>query len=380
MPTAPSEKPRLIVADSERDANLLFATEFLAPDPFLWYAIPGETGIVVSPLEIARARSQARGGLTVRTGEEALRVWRSEKRHEDPDMLITALSRKAGIRTWHVPDNFPLGLATRLEKAGIHLKVVSPFFPEREIKRANEVARIEAGVRLAEAGLYRALEVLREAKTDVAGFLQWQDRPLTAEILRGEIDGRIAQLGGTASHTIAAPGVQGANPHAVGTGPIQAGQPIILDIFPRVDATGYFGDLTRTVVKGQAGEIVHRAFATVLKAQQAALAAIAPGVSGPAVHAAAADVISEAGFVTDVSRDTPIGFFHGTGHGLGLEIHEEPRLSRKSRTVLSCGHVVTVEPGIYYPEWGGVRLEDVVVVTDGGCRNLTVAPKLLEIP
>ena len=160
---------------------------------------------------------------------------------------------------------------------------------------------------------------------------------------------------------------------------MRAGEPIVLDIFPRVEATGYFGDLTRTVVRGPATEMVRRAFAAVEAAQEAARRTVRAGVPARDIHQAAAAALAAAGFSTDLTADPPVGFIHGLGHGLGLEVHEAPRCNRTAVKPLLAGHVITLEPGLYDPAWGGIRLEDVVAVTETGCDTLTAAPIFLEI-
>ena len=370
---------RLIYAASESCADLLYATGLMAPDAFLWFSVGGRATVVVSALEIGRARKQVRSGTTVLAWHEARRDWGVKTERAPVEVLIAALARTVGVRDWEVPESFPLGLARRLEAQRVRLKPVAALFPERQSKSDAEIEHLREGVRLAETGLDCGLRILRASTVAADGSLHWQGAPLTAERLRGEIDAEIARHGGTASHTITAPGVQGADPHQTGSGPIRAGEPIVLDIFPRVDRTGYFGDLTRTVVKGKAPKVVRAAFAAVATAQKRAIAAVRAGVRADTVHKVALDTLTAAGFKTDPKASPPHGFFHGTGHGLGLEIHEAPRVSSRVRNRLTAGQVVTVEPGLYYPEWGGVRIEDVVVVRAGGCENLTTAPVLLEI-
>ena len=377
--TTPPPAGRLLYAASESSANMLYACGLMIPDPFLCYEIPGETGIVLSPLEVGRAAKEAKAGVRVLSIEQAAAEWSVPKGRRTTADLVCALARRGGVRHWQVPSDFPYGLAVQLRRRRLVLTPAGDFFPCRAVKSAAEVELVREGVRLAEAGLARALEILREA-TIRDRMVVWRGETLLAETLRGEIDAEISRLGGIAAHTIAAPGVQGADCHACGTGPVAAGQPIVLDIFPRVGRTGYYGDLTRTVVKGKASAVVRRAYETVRDAQAKAIAAVRPGVLGKEVHLVAADAIAGAGFATDVRSVPPRGFFHGTGHGLGLEVHEAPRLSTSGDQALVVGHVVTVEPGVYYPEWGGVRLEDVVAVCEGGCRNLTTAAFELEIP
>ena len=222
------------------------------------------------------------------------------------------------------------------------------------------------------------VEVLRGAAVAPDGTLLWNGETLTAETLRSEIDIAIARRGGCAAGTIAAPGRQGADPHCVGFGPIRAGEPIVLDVFPRSRDTGYYGDLTRTLAKGAVPEEVRRAFATVQEAQQLAFGAIRAGVPGRDPHLAVARLFEERGYET--STATPAhGFFHGLGHSIGLDIHESPSLSPRNARPLEAGNVVTVEPGLYYPEWGGIRIEDDVLVTEDGCERLSSFPVFLEL-
>ncbi|NLF18584.1 MAG: M24 family metallopeptidase [Lentisphaerae bacterium] len=382
MSATPGNSPsgRLIYAGSETCADLAYGSGFLAPDPFLWYEIPGESGLVVSILELGRARNEARPGLRIRSLEEARRAWGVPAAQRSPAALIAGLARASGVRHWAVPGGFPLGLARELGRRRLRLETREPFAPERECKTASEIAEIRAGVRLAEAGLAAGLEVLAAAAIRPDGWLTWEGRTLDADTLRGEIVARIARLGGTAARTITAAGVHGADPHDMGSGPIPAHVPIVIDIFPRVDRSGYFGDLTRTVVKGRATTAVRRVYEAVRHAQEAALAILAPGLTGQAAQRAAEAALEADGFPTDLSADPPRGFIHSLGHGLGLEIHESPGLNSRNSRPLQAGHVVTVEPGYYDPAWGGIRLEDVVVITADGCENLTTAPKVLEIP
>lgn len=380
MPQA-NETPqgRLIYAAGEVCADLLYASGVMTPDPFLWYAIPGETGMVMSALEVGRAQKEGRPGVRVLSFEQAAAEWGLPPGKRGVVDFVRGLAKTSGIRHWTVPHDFPYGLAVRLRRFRLVLTPATDFFPERAIKTPEEVERVREGVQLAEAGLFRALAILHEA-TIRNEYVVWQGEILTAETLRGEVDAEIARRGGTASHTITAPGPQGADCHMAGTGPIRAHQPIVLDIFPRVDRTGYHGDLTRTVVKGKADPVVRRAYEVVRDAQRKAIAAVAAGVTGKFIHQLAADTIAASEFPTDAKANPPRGFFHGTGHGLGLEVHEAPRVSPGYDLPLVPGHVVTIEPGVYYPEWGGVRLEDVVVVRAGGCENLTTAPFELEVP
>jgi Xaa-Pro aminopeptidase len=180
------------------------------------------------------------------------------------------------------------------------------------------------------------------------------------------------------SHTIISSGNQCVDPHHEGTGPIKANTSIIFDIFPRSQTTGYFGDLSRTVVRGRASDKLKKIYATVQAGQKIGFDLVRDGLNGKEVHQKILDLFAREGFPTGQIKGRMQGFFHGTGHGLGLDIHEAPRIAPVDAT-LKSGHVVTVEPGLYYLGIGGVRLEDVVLVTDQGNKNLTDCPQFLEI-
>jgi Xaa-Pro aminopeptidase len=193
------------------------------------------------------------------------------------------------------------------------------------------------------------------------------------------IDTAVLQAGGRTNHTIVAGGRQTCDPHEPGHGPLRANEPIILDVFPRSQKTGYFGDLTRTVVRGRASEAVRRLYDTVARAQEVAIALLLPNAKAVQVHDSVQTFFDKEGFKTVKKGSRMQGFFHGSGHGVGLEIQEAPILGVASPDVLAAGQVVTVEPGLYYPGLGGVRLEDVVTVTAQGARNLTKFEKVLEL-
>ncbi len=369
-----------MVADSERDANMLYAVGTFVPDPFIYLRTSGRPLIVISDLEIDRARAQVphcRIASLVQY-QQKLRA-RGIKR---PGLahVVRQILREKGIRRVTVPDNFPLGLATDLEKLGVLVKArPGNFFPEREIKSAAEVRKISAALVMAEVGMAEAMQVLRTAKIGRDRKLLYHNLPLTSEKLRAVIDCAILQACGLAANTIVAGGRQACNPHERGYGLLRAHEPIIIDIFPRSQKTGYFGDITRTVVRGRASEAVGKLYDTVLRGQNIAFRKIRANAPTGDAHRAVQEYFEQQGYKTRRHHGRMEGFFHGTGHGLGLEIHESPRVGANSTGKLRPGHVVTVEPGLYYPEIGGVRLEDVALVTTNGARNLTRFEKVLEI-
>ena len=363
---------RLIVAASEHDADLLYATSFFAPDAFIYFEIAGKKHAVLSDLEIDRAHRQAKV-------DRILSLSRYQKKFGIRQLseLLPPLLREFRVRAVELPENFPVGLAKRLRGFRVTVKP-DPFFPKRAIKTPVEIRHLTKALRLAEDGLRAGIEAFHHSRIGRDGFLYWRRQRLTSEDVQGVINATIAGLGGNAAHTIVAGGNQGCDPHETGHGPLRAHQPIIIDVFPRDLKTGYWGDITRTVVRGRASERVRTMFALVAKAQDTAFAQLRDGAEGQTVHQAVCTLFDQHGFLTRRRNGRMEGFFHGTGHGVGLEIHEAPRVAPFAQR-LRAGQVVTVEPGLYYPGAGGVRLEDVVVLTARGCRNLTRFPKFLEI-
>ena len=370
----------LMVADSEHGADMLYAVGIFVPDPFIFLRSRGRDYVVMSDLEFDRVRRQAPHCRVLSLSRYQARVRSAGIRRPDLADVIAELLREKGIRRVVVPRSFPYGLAADLQRRRIRVAArPGNFFAERECKSAAEVKKISAALLMAEIGMAEAIQVLRRAKIGKGRRLIYHDVALTSEKLRAVIDTAILQAGGLASHTIVAGGRQGCDPHETGHGPLRAHEPIILDIFPRSQATGYFGDITRTVVRGRASEAVRRLYDTVWRAQKLGFQAMRPGVPTRQVHQAVQHFFERAGYRTGKHRGCMQGFFHGTGHGLGLEIHEPPRVGPNSAGVLKPGQVVTVEPGLYYPGIGGVRLEDVALVTRTRPRNLTRFEKELEI-
>jgi Xaa-Pro aminopeptidase len=370
----------LIVADSERDANMLYGVGLFVPDPFIYLKIRGHPLIVMSDLEIDRARTQAPHCRVLSLSRYQQKLRRNGIKSPRFAWVIQQILRERKIRSVTVPENFPLGLATDLKKLGVRVKArAGTFFPEREIKSAVEVKKISAALMMAEVGMAEAMQVLRVSKIGRDRKLLYHNVPLTSEKLRAVIDCAILQASGLAANTIVAGGRQACDPHERGFGPLRAHEPIIIDIFPRSHRTGYFGDITRTIVRGRASEAVRRLYDTVLRGQKIAFKKIRANVRTADIHKAVQEFFEQQGYKTGRHHRRMEGFFHGTGHGLGLEIHESPRVGATSIGKLQPGHVVTVEPGLYYPEIGGVRLEDVALVTTNGARNLTRFEKVLEI-
>lgn len=294
------------------------------------------------------------------TGKLALHILRTYGAFSDPIV---------------VPTSFPLDVADFLRSHGVRLTPTRLFVPARLRKSREEIAAIRGSLRRTHEA-FRAIEAMLREAAIIGGAVRYRGALLTSEMLKRTAEEALFACGMfNVEGIIVSCGPHAAIPHHQGHGPIAAHQPIVCDIFPRHRATGYFADMTRTYVKGQPSPELIRMYDAVRIVQERVIAAVAPGVIGRDVHAVAATTFRELGY--DVGDR---GFIHGTGHGLGLDVHEEPYLNAASATALEPGHVVTVEPGLYYPERGGIRIEDVVVVTDNGCENLTEYPKAFVIP
>ncbi len=368
---------RLIVAASETDPDMLYATRFFAPDPFIFLQRNGKHTLVLSDLEIGRGRRQAKADEFVSFNQLEREVQGKSKNAPPYEKVLSHFLRKRVVRSTIVPANFPLGYAQELAANKIRLRATKGlFWPKREAKSDQEIEMIGRALRITEIGLKRAVEVLARSTITRGKKLRWSGKTLTSEMLRAEIDSAILRAGGTPTGTIVAGGDQACDPHERGCGPLYANSLIILDVFPRDAKTGYFGDMTRTVLRGRASEAQRKLWETVKAGQALALKKIKASVDGMTIHKAIQNLFRERGFPTEVRNGKNVGFFHGTGHGLGLEIHEYPRLQK---VTLKDRQVLTVEPGLYYPGLGGARHEDVVVVTKIGCKILSRFPKKLEI-
>lgn len=367
---------RLIIASAEESADILYGGGFHAPDEFIYYETSSEKGIIVSSLEYSRALKEAKKGIKVIERSEL-----SLLAHGKP--FLPFLSRHLGIKKWQVGPKFPFAYAKILAEHNVGIECLEgqPFFPEREVKSRHETNEIKKACALTEEMMMLVRDMIADSKVNSKGILEFAGKTLTSEFIRSEVESRFKKMSYSASRTIIACGRDSAEPHNIGNGPLRAGQPIVADIFPRSDVSGYWGDMTRTFLKGKAPKNIKKAFEAVKDAHEAAKKMIRAGVPAASVHHAALDTLTAAGFPTGKKNDgTPFGFIHGLGHGLGLEIHEQPRVSPLNPRPLAAGNVITVEPGLYDPAWGGIRLEDVVMVTSKSYTCFNKMDMSLEIP
>jgi Xaa-Pro aminopeptidase len=370
----------LLYSDTPRSADALYFGGVEMSDAFLAFSVRGRKFAVVTALEFGRVRrtSDFDAVLSLEAcTDRARRAW--PRRKPGPAEVLAVISRELGAGPFTVPEDFPAGLYRELRDLGVRIEIAKgPLFPQREVKTAAEAEAIREGNRCSAAGIAAAEAMLRAARIR-RGRLFLGGSALTSERLKVAVETACIEHGSVSTSTIAAGGDQACDPHDRGSGPLRANETIIVDVFPRVAATGFFGDMTRTFVRGRASDAQRAIVAAVRAAQRSAINCIRAGVDGREVHRRVSETLSGRGFETRHSPRGSVGFFHGTGHGLGLDIHEAPRINATYDVPLKKGAVVTVEPGLYYPGVGACRIEDVVQVTGGAPRMLSRYPYAWEL-
>ena len=358
--------PPLLYADTERSADALYFGQVDVPDPFVAFGHGGRKYAIVSALEFGRVRRTS--GFDVVLPLEPF-MQRARDRWKDrrpgPAEVIFLAAGDLGRREFTVPEDFPAAVYARLRDLGLKLTISDgPLLPEREIKAKREAEAIREGNRCSALGFAATETILRSSKIRGRRLVH-RGRTVTSEMLKFAIESACLEAGAVSANTIVAGGDQACDPHDRGSGPLRPHELIIVDIFPRVTATGFYGDMTRTFLRGKPSDAQRSLVAAVRAAQLAAIRGIRAGVNGRDVHRRCVEVFDARGFRTEHRSKGSVGFFHGTGHGLGLAVHEAPRMSPSVDCPLRRGTVVTVEPGLYYPGLGGARVEDVVQVTAG---------------
>jgi Xaa-Pro aminopeptidase len=369
----------LICGDTLRSPELRHEVPLGIGDPFLYLEIDGRRAVLTNVLEVDRIAQQApelERLLGEQFGRDKLIAQGLSYEQIDRELYVRA-ARELGIAAAAVPPDFPLGVADRLRAEGIELTPDDELFVERRRHKTDaELAGIRRAARAAVAGMEECARVLREAEIDGDG-LRHRGEVLTSELLRGRIREVCARLGAPApDDIIVAPMRPGdAVGHEAGSGPLPAHAPICLDLWPQDEASGCWADMTRTWVRGDITDAVADLHRLVLEAHERSLAVTRPGVPGVEIYGAACDVFEAAGHPTQRTKKPgetlQHGFYFGLGHGVGLEVHEAPALGRTGRAPLITGDVVAVEPGTVDPQHGGMRVEDLVLVTDDGYELLT---------
>lgn len=362
----------LLYGSSEHNADVLYFSKTFVPDAFIAIGLGSKKLGVFGALEYGRMLKESAFD-EILSLEEYQEKGRNAfgKKAIGAAEIIKVLAKEKGIDSFLIAEDFPVGLAFELKKARLNIEVVEgAFFPEREIKSETEALEIKKGNKASAAGIGAAEVALRHSVI-TRNQLYLDGKILTSQRLRAIVDTACIEAGAIPHNTIVAGGNQACDPHCVGSGPLRANELIIVDVFPRLVASGYHGDMTRTFLKGIASEAQKKLVSGVQEAQKAALNKIKGGISGAEVHNAVVNHFTKLGYQTKKEGNSYEGFFHGTGHGLGLEVHEAPRLNGSNQEGLKIGTVVTVEPGLYYPGVGGCRIEDVVQVNKSGYKMLS---------
>ncbi len=355
----PAKFAKLIVASPEKSSDIFYATGFCAPDSFLYFEVGKEKILAISPLEYDRAVKACGGKMRI-VETDGIAV--SER--------ILNFCHEYAVKKVQVPFDFPAGLALELISKGLAIEPLKGiFFPGRETKNKEEINKITFALRIAESAMHKAEDIIAESSVGRQNVLIWHGEILTSETLRRLIDMEISSNGAVPKNNIVACGEDSAEPHNVGHGPLKACTPIIIDLFPRAES-GYWGDITRTFIKWKASKKFLSIYDAVKSAGEKAFAKARAGIPAADLHNLAFDFMKSKGFKTGKMKGKNCGFFHGLGHGVGLDIHEEPRISPKNLKPLKSGNIITIEPGLYYPGFGGVRIEDMVLIKNSEAELL----------
>lgn len=364
----------------EFSADLLWRTGgYSVPDPVIFCEITGKKILLLSSLEIERGAREAKVDEVV-----SIEQYVEEAKRSSLPIAVLFLKER-DIEEVIVAGDIRFSLGKVMSD---HFKVTikaPPFYPERAVKTDKEMRQIESAQRAVEKAVAEGMKFLKEClvKNDLLFHSEFPDTPIASHHVRKIIDDALYLQGYLGVESIVACGTEAADPHCKGYGNIKPKEPIVLDIFPRSMDSLYFSDQTRTVFKGEPNAKMKRMYNTVLGAQEMAIREVKSGVQGNIIDQKVRDFFDQSGYPTNIKKRPVFGFIHSLGHGVGIEIHEEPSLSQRE-SVLETGNVVTVEPGLYYPKEtsaipkGGIRIEDMVLVTDDGNRNLTKFPKSLE--
>ncbi|MDX6481490.1 MAG: Xaa-Pro aminopeptidase [Gaiellaceae bacterium] len=373
----------LIYADTFRSADMRHAIPLGIPDPILYAEAGGTKLVFTHSMEATRLRALDLFDVRIAddfgldelmaSGMSAREVWAELALRQVASLGITRAS---------VPENFPVWLADRVRAAGVELDVDQDLFDDRRRSKTEpQIAGMRRAQKAAEAAMDTCRDMLR--RSEISGDqLLLDGEVLTVERVKAAMSQTFAAHDTTADEYIVAPGAQGAVGHDMGSGPIPPHTPVVVDIWPRHNASAVYTDMTRTFVRGEIADDVREWHRLVKEALDRAVAETKPGVEGRELFNGTCDIFEAAGELTQRTKTPgePLadGFFHSLGHGVGLAIHEEPGLARLGDKKLVPGDCVTIEPGLYRQGYGGVRLEDNVLVTETGHENLTQYPYDLE--
>lgn len=370
-----NEIDSFLIRDTTDNANLYYLTKFEAPDPITFLKTNEKKILLVSPLEISRAKKEADVDIVVSTSKYKND---GETVGKLSDLLEDFL-REFQAENIGVPEDFPLKLADNLRDKDFNIQPLDDTTKnKRKIKDPEEIEKLRRSQTTTEKAMKEARKILEDS--DIReDTLYYEGKKLTSERIKSKIRSFLVRNGcELPKKTIVSSGKDSSKPHSTGKGEIKKGEPVIVDIFPRKDR--YFGDMTRTFVKGNASNEIRDMQKAVMEAQNEAFKLLeqGPGLNGKEVHDKVCEVFEEHGYDTLKDEKTEEGFIHSTGHGVGLDLHEAPSISNEDEK-LEEGMVITIEPGLYYSDIGGVRIEDMVLITEDGYENFNSMKKKLEI-
>lgn len=355
---------------SSLDPDMRYLTGFTTSDPFVYFKKRGQRGtIIVSQMECARAARESKAAVMSRTSAGLPEILKRESNHWKATAIMIAGQVDGTIL---VPPTFPHALARALSETCTISVDEKGLESLRAVKSRTEIRSIRHVQECTERAVDIAITMIRKARVR-KGELALDRRPLTSERIRSEMHKVLVELGCRTTDTIVACGKTAAVPHALGSGTLIPDEPIVIDLFPQDEKTGYYSDMTRTVVKGEAAPEILEMYEAVTEAHDLAVSRVRAGANGAEIHNEVIGFFSERGYGNGTK-----GFVHNLGHGVGLEVHEAPSLG-PSGGDLSAGNIITIEPGLYFPEIGGVRLEDIGMVTARGFTRFTRYPRELEL-
>lgn len=371
---------------SDRNRDMLYATKYYSSSPFMLVVSKDFKFMIVDKLEFPKANKEA-SVTEVSTFEYYLPfkdyVSLANKTNSHPSKMgyVSEVARiflkEKNFKQITVSPDFPLKIAQNLKWYGFSVKIEEslPLFKQRLIKTPDELKAIQESISASEAVLAEVVNIIKSAEVR-NNVLYHEGSPLTSDFLRKFIRLNLYKNDFVSPSPICASGLDTAQPHSEGSNVLRVNSPILLDIFPRSIVSNYFSDMTRTFVRGKASEDLKKMFDAVIDAQQLAFSMIKDNVKVSSVYLAVMDLFKSRGFRTDDNKS--FGFMHSLGHGVGLDVHEPPNIS-DNESVFKSGNVVTIEPGLYYPTIGGVRIEDMILVKEDGCEILTSFSKEFEL-
>jgi Xaa-Pro aminopeptidase len=359
-----------VVFANSRDADMRYLTHFTTSDPFVYFRKRGEEGtIIISQMEVGRASREGTTAVMTRAEAGLPDIMKKEK---DPYRATAQMIAGQAGKKILVPQNFPIALASALGEFCSVTVDKGTVISMRAKKTRTEVQYMKNVQNVTQSALGQAVSLIRRAKVK-KGVLHHDRKPLTSEHIKYAMHCVLLEHDCCAEDTIVSCGEDTAIPHMTGTGPLRADEPIIIDLFPVHEKSGYYADMTRTLVKGEPSPEILEMYTALSEAKQLAISRVKGGVSGADLYQLVVDFFKDRGYESDTR-----GFVHNLGHGVGLQVHELPTVGPAGKP-LEAGNVITIEPGLYYPGTGGVRLEDIGAVTKTGFDNFTSFPEDLVV-